>query len=241
MTFTVSDFHTLVEMAYKHPEWRAELRQLVLTEEILSLPQVVRELAEAQKELAEAQRELAAAQVRTEQRVEELAEAQKRSEDRLSRVEAAVEKLAIAQARTETELRNLSNRVGSTEEEEAEGVLRVVLEAKGYRLVGEPFNLRMDGDVDVVLPLEDADGAPVWALAEAKVRLGWRGVEAWAHRMRSEDFRARLAREGVVGPYLVYVYGMRVDAAARPAAEKHGIGVLSSQGEQLAPAGLIAA
>ncbi|MBM3145903.1 MAG: hypothetical protein FJ010_13240, partial [Chloroflexi bacterium] len=175
MTFTVSDFHTLVEMAYKHPEWRAELRQLVLTDEILSLPQVVRELAEAQRELAaaqarteqrveelaEAQRELAAAQVRTEQRVEELAEAQKRSEDRLSRVEAAVEKLAIAQARTETELRDLSNRVGSTEEEEAEGVLRVVLEAKGYRLVGEPFNLRMDGDVDVVLPLEDADGAPV--------------------------------------------------------------------------------
>jgi len=71
------------------------------------------------------------------------------------------------------------------------------------------------------------------------VRLGRRAVEAWAHRMRSADFRARLREEGVEGPFLVYVYGMRVDAAARQAAEKHGIGVLSSQGEQLPPAGLM--
>ncbi|MCS6910058.1 MAG: hypothetical protein NZM11_05745, partial [Anaerolineales bacterium] len=73
MAFEVQDFLDLVTLLQQRPEWREELRRLVLTQEILELPKVLRELAEAQK--------------RTEQRVEELAEAQKRSEERLSGVE----------------------------------------------------------------------------------------------------------------------------------------------------------
>jgi hypothetical protein len=76
MAFTVRDFHDLVELLEQHPEWRAELCRLVLTEELLGLPQVVHELAEAQRrteqrveELVRAVAELAAAQQRTEQRV----------------------------------------------------------------------------------------------------------------------------------------------------------------------------
>lgn len=48
MAFTVNDFRSFVHLVYEHPEWRAELRQLVLTENLLALPQVVQELAEAQ-------------------------------------------------------------------------------------------------------------------------------------------------------------------------------------------------
>ena len=66
MAFTVSDFRDLVSLLEAHPEWRDELRRLVLTEEVLGLPAAIRALAEAQR--------------RTEARVEELAEAQRRTE-----------------------------------------------------------------------------------------------------------------------------------------------------------------
>jgi hypothetical protein len=101
MAFTVQDFHDLIGILEQHPEWRTELRRLVLTEELLSLPQIMHDLAEAQQrteqrveELAEAQRrteqhlaDLVAAQRRTEQRVEELAEAQRRTEQRIGRLQ----------------------------------------------------------------------------------------------------------------------------------------------------------
>ncbi|MDW8351394.1 MAG: hypothetical protein RML99_05745, partial [Anaerolineae bacterium] len=56
MAIGITEFRELVSALYEHPEWREELRRLVLTDEILGLPRVVRELAEALRELAEAQR-----------------------------------------------------------------------------------------------------------------------------------------------------------------------------------------
>lgn len=50
MAFTVKEFHDLVRLLEEHPQWRAELRRLLLTDELLDLPRVVRELAEAQRE-----------------------------------------------------------------------------------------------------------------------------------------------------------------------------------------------
>jgi polyhydroxyalkanoate synthesis regulator phasin len=49
MTFTVKDVRDLVQLLEKQPEWRAELRRVLLTEEILSLPELVRELVQAQR------------------------------------------------------------------------------------------------------------------------------------------------------------------------------------------------
>ncbi|MER3473549.1 MAG: hypothetical protein C4335_05845 [Armatimonadota bacterium] len=48
MSFVVEDFHQLVALLEQHPEWRAELRRLVPSEQLLSLPDLVRELTEAQ-------------------------------------------------------------------------------------------------------------------------------------------------------------------------------------------------
>lgn len=56
MAFTVKDYHDLVRLLKEHPEWREELRNLLLTEEILTLPQVVKELVSEVRKLAEAQR-----------------------------------------------------------------------------------------------------------------------------------------------------------------------------------------
>ena len=79
MAFTVQDFHDLVALLTQHPEWRAELRQLVLTEELLALPQIVRDLAEAQQ--------------RTERQIAQLVEAQRRAERQIVRLQDDVGEL----------------------------------------------------------------------------------------------------------------------------------------------------
>ncbi len=312
--FTVRHFFDLVVALEEHPDWREELRRLLLTEDVLTLPQAVRELTEAHRraeerlsrleaavaelteahrraeerlakaeerlagveerlsrleavvaELAEAHRraeerlakaeerlagveerlsrleavvaELAEAQRRTEARVEELAEAQRRTE-------ARVEELAEAQRRTEEQVAKIDSRLNRWEaflsltvEDEAADVLRVVMERKGYRVCGPPVYWRPDGDIDVILPVEDPEGNRLHAVLEAKARPTWRAVEDWANRMRSEGFRSRLARNGWEGPYLIYLYGMRPDVSAEDAARRFGIGLLNPRGEIVPPRG----
>ena len=60
MPFTVEEFSDLVRLLEERPEWRVELRRLVLTDDLLSLPGLVRDLAEAQR--------------RTEERIDQLAQ-----------------------------------------------------------------------------------------------------------------------------------------------------------------------
>jgi predicted transcriptional regulator len=125
MAFTVKDMHDLTRLLTTHPEWLSEVRRIVLTQELLALPDLVRELAQAQTRtearldtLAARVEELAQAQVRTEARldalaarVEELAQAQARTEARLDALAARVEELAQAQVRTEARLDALAARV----------------------------------------------------------------------------------------------------------------------------------
>lgn len=72
MAFTVEDYRDLVQLLSEHPEWRSELRQLLLSDELLTLPEIVRGLAEAQQ--------------RAEERLANV-------EDRLSRIETAIRHL----------------------------------------------------------------------------------------------------------------------------------------------------
>ena len=50
MTFTVNDVRDLTQALTLHPEWLGEVRRLVLTADLLALPDLVRELVEAQKQ-----------------------------------------------------------------------------------------------------------------------------------------------------------------------------------------------
>ena len=93
MVFTVSDYNDLIRLLREHPDWQVQLRQLLLSDDFLALPEIVRSLA--------------AAQQRTEQRLEELAAAQQRTEQRLESLSAQVETLAVAQQRTEQRLETL--------------------------------------------------------------------------------------------------------------------------------------
>lgn len=246
MAFTVTDFDDLTRLLAERPEWQAELRRLILTEDLLALPGIVRELAEAQRELTKAQQ-------RTEERleslatkVEELAEAQRRTEAQVQALTARVDDLVDAQQRTEervdglaTAVANLQRAFGATVEEEAESYVRALLEEKSYRLLETHHSVVIDGEVDVAMELEAPSGETVWAVVEAKARLGYRQVRSWGQRMKSSGWQEQLAAEGVVGPYLVYAFGIRIDPGAVAAAEEQGIGLITGRGEQVAPGGLI--
>src|SRR3990172_8246378 len=69
MPITASDFMEMVSLIEQHPEWRAELRRLVLTEDLLALPRIVVELGEAQKRTEQGILELVKAQQDTEHRI----------------------------------------------------------------------------------------------------------------------------------------------------------------------------
>jgi chromosome segregation ATPase len=98
MSFTVADFHDLVRILEERPEWRRELRRLVLTDELLSLPGQVAGLRVATEqrfqELTQQMTGLAEAQSRTEGRLTELAEAQSRTEGEMKELAVQVKTLA---------------------------------------------------------------------------------------------------------------------------------------------------
>src|SRR5439155_19697234 len=81
MPFTIEEFRDFIRMLDERPEWRSELRRLVLTDELLALPA---QMAELRVHTEQRFQELAAAQRRTEERVTELAVAQRRTEERVT-------------------------------------------------------------------------------------------------------------------------------------------------------------
>src|SRR5262249_61466450 len=93
MAFTVQDFHDLVALLTQHPEWRAEIRRLVLTEELLALPQIVRDLAEAQQRTEQQVAQLTQQVAQLTQQVAQIVEAQRRTEWQIVRLQDDVGEL----------------------------------------------------------------------------------------------------------------------------------------------------
>lgn len=192
--------------------------------------------------LVEAQARSEARLGRVEEALDRLAEAQVRTEERLDR-------LAQAQARTEEEiallvrdqrsvrqqLGRLSGLIGATAEAEAERWLLKLLSEKGYRILGRPAPLSLDGEVDVAVPVADPKGRELWVLLEARARLRGSDVRQWERRLRDRNFRSRLGQEGVAPPFLAYAFGLRVYRDAEEKAREAGIGLLSPAGEVVEP------
>lgn len=234
MPFTVSDFEDLVRLLYEHPEWRERLRSVILPEEILTLPQLVRENSEAISRLEKVVAELVEAQKRTEEQLAasraEFYEFRASTEQRFERLESRVDNLY-------SEVGRLTNVIGASLEEEAQASVSTLMRQKGYKAPVEGYPVRLDGvgEIDVVLPVESPEGEKLTVVAESKARLSRRGVIDWANRMASPDFRRRLKEAGVPGPYLVYTYAIRVDPASLDAAREVGIGVMSGRGILVEP------
>ena len=189
-------------------------------------------LAEAQARTEERVTRLEDAVARLEEAVARLLEAQARTEERVTRLEAALERLAAAQEQMACQLGALSNLLGDDLEVDAEEVLAHVMRQKGYRPVGPPYPMEVDGEIDVAVLLESPEGTPIWALIEVKARLRKGDVERWSKRLRDPEFLRRLAGVRIEPPYLPYAFGLRVYPDAEDLAREMGIGVLDSRGER---------
>ncbi len=87
MTFDLQDYYRFSTLLREHPEFREEMRRMLLSDEILTLPELMRNLSST---------------------VQELAVAQKRTDERLDQLSAVVQELAAAQKRTEERLEELA-------------------------------------------------------------------------------------------------------------------------------------
>src|SRR5215471_14536580 len=76
MTFGVDDFHDLIRLLETRPEWRADLRRFVLTDDLLALPE-----------------QIALLRADTERRLQELIEAQTRTDVQIAAMTQAIQEL----------------------------------------------------------------------------------------------------------------------------------------------------
>ncbi len=137
MPFEIQDFHDLVRLLEAHPEWRAELRRLVLSEELLRLPELVQQLIEAHRraeerldrleatvaQLVEAQHKAEERLQHVEERLDrleatvaQLIEAQRKAEERLQRAEARLERVEKRLEHVEIRLDGVEKRLEKTED-----------------------------------------------------------------------------------------------------------------------------
>jgi hypothetical protein len=140
VSFTVEDFHDLIELLVQHPEWRAELRRHVLSDDLIELPTLVRQLVEAQ--------------ARAEARLEDV-------ESRLERLTLVVGELAAAQGRTEALVGRFADRLGDIDGR----VLELDLARRGPAYLGQiARRLRVIEPGSLADLLDDAldDGRLTW-------------------------------------------------------------------------------
>jgi hypothetical protein len=100
MAFTVNDFRDLIALLEARPDWRAELRRLVLSDELLRLPEEMRELVAIVRDLAEQMR-------RSEARLGQVEERLDKVEGRLGQVEERLDKVEVRLERVEDQVGDL--------------------------------------------------------------------------------------------------------------------------------------
>ena len=86
MAFTVEDYRDLVQLLSERPDWRSELRQLLLSDELLTLPEIVRGLAEAQQRTEERLSKIENAIQNLTEQVKALTESQRQTDNTVSRL-----------------------------------------------------------------------------------------------------------------------------------------------------------
>ena len=223
---------------------RTEQRVEELAEAQRQTAQTVRELVEAQRQTDQRLNELAEAQRRTEQRLDELAEFQRRAyeefvafrsetDQRLTRLERGQQRLEVAVERLQREVRNLSNTIGMTVEDEAEDMVAWVLKKRGYTIRRTRQSAIIDGEVDVIVLATTPEGQDVTVVVEVKHRLCVRDVYRWAQRVQSKSYQRRLVEAGYAAPYMPYIFAMRFDDPALEATRALGVGLVNSRGEQV--------
>jgi len=115
MAFTVRDFHDLVEILENEPAWRAEIRRLVLTDDILTLPQAVRDLTASVREMSDLQRQHEARFERVETDIVDIKTDVSQLKTGVGKLETSVGKLETGVGKLETGVGKLETGVGKLE------------------------------------------------------------------------------------------------------------------------------
>ena len=142
--FGAQDFRDLVRLLEQHPEWRAELRRLVLSDELLELPALMRDLVQAQR--------------RTEERLEGLAEAQRRTEEALQALVSRTDLLEQALQALISRTGRIETRLGSVTGEVLEARYRAHSSSYFSPLLRRPRPLSQD-ELDDLLDTGSASAA----------------------------------------------------------------------------------
>ena len=117
MAFTINDLNDLLRILREQPEWLAEVRRVLLTDELLKLPDLVRELVEAQRRtderLAEFQQRIERQMAEFQQRIErQMAEFQQRIERQMAEFQQRIERqMAEFQQRIERQMAEFQQRI----------------------------------------------------------------------------------------------------------------------------------
>lgn len=233
MSFAVEDFQDLMHLLEARPEWRADLRRIVLTDELLALPEQVnrlqaetdrrfRELAGQVATLTEQVTALTEAQKRIQEQLLVLIEAQTRTDQQIAGLTQAVSVLQIDtgelkgqvlemryQARAPAYLGRLIRRSRVLSSEKLARLLEDAVEQG--QITDAEKNEVMWADV-VVRGRSAQDGAEVYLVVEVSWGVGISDVE------RAVQRAAVLSKLGI--PALPVVAGMKItdDAAYRAGA-----------------------
>ena len=207
------------------PGLKAQLRSVLLGDEILTLPAL---LAKNSADIAA----LTAAVTRNSEDIAALTAAVTRNSEDIEKNTADIAALTAAVETGFSSLRRevgqLSTVVGGTVEEDAASVVVTVLESKGWHFVTPPDSLEANGEIDVFARARDPRGHLVAVVVEAKTRLRPADVRRFAAALPG-----LIEAIGGVEDYVAYAYGLRVYTGSNEAAEESGIGVLSSDGERV--------
>lgn len=152
-------------------------------------------------------------------------------------LDALLEGLALSEDLIGQEVESVSEVLEAMVEADSQQAVMMVLRQKGYELMGRPGPFEVDGgEVDVAAPVRDATGNRYWVLVESKARLRRGDVFGWEARLQDRAFLEQLELKGVSGPFLAYMFGLRVYADAQDQARQFGIGVIDREGELEEPA-----
>jgi len=229
----IQDVDDLIQQLRQHPEWRDALRREILTEELLSLPQLVRELIGAQKQTDERLGSLAA-------HVGELAEALRQTQNQVSELVKQVRALAEVQRRTE-------ERVGGFEGKSLErdyfekayayfdDILRkirvipwsevaVLLDRAEERISRKERKQVMEADL-IIHGRRLEDKKETYLLGEISVGIGLEDVHRAAQR-------AKIFTRVTEKPVIPAVGGKRIIPEARELAQELGVSVFLDGGMQ---------
>lgn len=107
MAITLADLPELVRLLEQHPEWREALRLVLLGEELLTMPQLLRQVIETQHQLVEQVAEIVAVQQRHEQQLAEIIRVQHRHEEQIAELIRVQHQILETQQRHEQQIAEL--------------------------------------------------------------------------------------------------------------------------------------